>query len=83
MKNLDLPAEEQNGAGYCKSLGVKWATKLKMNVVILEDVDGKITPEEFDEDINDLSMIEIKNLMNDILMHPIQRIKGSHIYYIK
>ena len=79
MKNLDLPLEEQNGAGYCKSLGVKWATMLKMNVVILEDLDGKITPEEFDDDINDLSTIEIKNLINDILLHPIQRMKGSRI----
>ena len=79
MKNLDLPSEEKNGAGYCKSLGVEWATMLKMNVVILEDVDGKITPEEFDEDINDLSMIEIDKLMNDILMHPIHYIKGSRI----
>ena len=77
MKNLDLPAEETNGAGYCKKLGVKWATMLKMNVVILEDLDGKITPEEFD--FNDLSMIEIKNLMHDILMHPIQCMKGSRI----
>ena len=82
MKNLDLPLEEQNGAGYCKSLGVKWATMLKMNVVVLDDVDGKITPEEFDEEISDLSMIEIEKLMNDILMHPIHYIKGSHIYYI-
>ena len=79
MKGLDLPAEEKNGAGYCKKLGVKWATMLKMNVVILEDLDGKITPEEFDDDINDLSMIEINYLMNDILMHPIQRMKGSRI----
>ena len=53
MKNLDLPAEEKNGAGYCKSLGVEWATMLKMNVVVLDDLDGKITPEEFDEEISD------------------------------
>ena len=82
MKNLDLPAEEKNGPGYCKSLGVKWATMLKMNVVVLDDVDGKITPEEFDEEISDLSMIEIEKLMNDILMHPIHYIKGSCIYYM-
>ena len=55
---------------------------LKMNVVVLDDLDGKITPEEFDEEISDLSMIEVEKLMNDILMHPIHYIKGSHIYYI-
>ena len=77
MKNLQLLPEEQTGAGYCKKLGVKWATLLKMNVVILEDEDGKITPEEFDEEINSLSIPQMEKLMQDILMHPVHLIKGS------
>ena len=52
---------------------------LKMNVVMLEDEDGKILPEEFDEEINNLSLPEVEKLMNGVLMHPILRIKGNLI----
>lgn len=79
MKGLDLLPEDKNGAGYCKKLGVKWATMLKMNVVMLEDEDGKIVPEEFEEEINNLSPSEVEKLMKGVLMHPILRIKGSLI----
>ena len=64
------PSGSHTGTQYCNILGIDWASKLRKNVLVIQDEDGRISPDEFDDEIGDLMETERLQLMRDIYMYP-------------
>ena len=79
-KRLSTP---KSGSEYCTILGTNWASKLRNNVLVIEDEDGRISADEFDEEIGNLMEEEKAQLMNDIYNHPILFKEGKYTFLIR
>ena len=79
---IDLKSPK-SGSEYCTILGTNWASKLRNNVLVIEDEDGRISADEFDEEIGNLMEEEKVQLMNDIYNHPILFTEGKYTVLIR
>jgi len=72
----------QTGTEYCNVLGIDWASKLQKNVLVIQDEDGRISDDEFDDEIRNLKETERIQLMKDIYMHPVIYKEGNNDVFI-
>ena len=71
-------SKPKTGSEYCTILGTNWASKLRNNVLVIEDEDGRISADEFDEEIGNLMEGEKLELMKDIYTHPAIFMEGEY-----
>ena len=71
-------SKPKTGSEYCTILGTNWASKLRNNVLVIEDEDGRISADEFDDEIGNLMEGEKLELMKDIYTHPAIFMEGRY-----